>query len=53
MPYVGQTITDVFPTSISVDTATIATANISNQLKIGRASWRERGVTSESYGRVS
>ena len=32
MPYVGQTITDVFPTSISVDTATIATANISNQL---------------------
>jgi len=32
MPYVGQTITDVFPTSINVDTATIATANISNQL---------------------
>jgi|TARA_R100001224_G_scaffold47327_2_gene27291 hypothetical protein len=32
MGYVGQTITDVFPTSISVDTATIATANISNQL---------------------
>ena len=32
MPYVGQTITEVFPTSISVDTATIATANISNQL---------------------
>jgi len=32
MPYVGQTITEVFPTSINVDTATIATANISNQL---------------------
>jgi hypothetical protein len=32
MPYIGQTITDVFPTSINVDTATIATANISNQL---------------------
>ena len=32
MPYVGQTITEVFPTSISVDTATIATANIANQL---------------------
>mgnify|MGYP003111346528 CR=1 FL=1 len=32
MPYLGQTITDVFPTSISVDTATISTANISNQL---------------------
>ena len=32
MPYVGQAITEVFPTSISVDTATIATANISNQL---------------------
>tara|TARA_R100001129_G_scaffold54758_1_gene37678 strand:- start:437 stop:976 length:540 start_codon:yes stop_codon:yes gene_type:complete len=32
MGYIGQTITDVFPTSISVDTATITTANISNQL---------------------
>lgn len=32
MPYVGQTITEVFPTSINVDTATIATANISNKL---------------------
>ena len=32
MGYIGQTITTVFPTSISVYTATIATANISNQL---------------------
>jgi len=32
MGYLGNQITTVFPTSISVDTATIATANISNQL---------------------
>ena len=32
MGYIGNQITTVFPTSISVDTATIATANISNQL---------------------
>ena len=32
MGYIGQKITTVFPTSISVDTATITTANISNQL---------------------
>ena len=32
MGYLGNQITTVFPTSISVDTATITTANISNQL---------------------
>tara|TARA_B100000575_G_C22778290_1_gene461599 strand:- start:120 stop:665 length:546 start_codon:yes stop_codon:yes gene_type:complete len=32
MGYLGNQITTVFPTSISVDTATISTANISNQL---------------------
>jgi hypothetical protein len=58
MGYVGQTITDVFPTSISVDTATIATANISNQLtdanmSVGSIVQVIQGITSTTVTQTS
>jgi len=53
MPYVGQTITDVFPTSINVDTATIATANISNQLTGKATDEGQRTISSTSYATCS
>ena len=55
MGYLGNQITTVFPSSISVDTATIATANISNQLTDANMSSGSviQTVTAETSTQVS